>query len=64
MVCQFCSMTVEKTIKKVTGIKAATVDFKQKTATVQFDPAKTGPATVTRAVTEAGFPAAVRRHVR
>lgn len=60
MVCQFCSLTVSKALKKVNGVEEAKVDFKQKTATVKFDPAKTDPAALVKAATDAGFPSTVR----
>jgi periplasmic mercuric ion binding protein len=61
MTCATCRITVEKALKRVPGVASAQVDFEKKTATVEFDPDKVIPATLTKATTDAGFPATVKK---
>ena len=56
LTCSLCSITVEKALQKVAGVVNAKVDLDKKTATVTFDPEKTGPAALVKATTDAGFP--------
>lgn len=56
MYCAACPITVRKALEKVPGVTQAKVDYKTKTATVTFDPAKTKVEDLTRATTEAGYP--------
>ncbi len=60
MTCAACKITVKKALEKVPGVASAQVDFERKTATVQFDSEKVTPATLTKATTDAGFPATVK----
>ena len=59
--CATCKITVKKALEKVPGVASAQVDFEKKTATVQFDPDKVAPAILTKASTDAGFPATVKK---
>jgi len=61
MTCAVCKITVKKALEKVPGVASAQVDFEKKTATVEFDPDKVTPATLTKATTDAGFPATVKK---
>jgi mercuric ion binding protein len=61
MTCATCKITVKKALEKVPGVASAQVDFEKKTATVQFDPDKVAPAILTKASTDAGFPATVKK---
>ena len=61
MTCSACPLTVRKALEKVSGVAKAKIDFETKTATVVFDPAKTGVEALTRATTEAGYPSALVR---
>jgi len=56
MYCEACPYMVKKTIAKVSGVSKVTVSFKEKTAVVVFDDAKTGVDDITNAATKAGFP--------
>lgn len=56
MYCAACPITVRKALEKVPGVAQAKVDYKTKTATVTFDPAKTKVEDLTWATTEAGYP--------
>ena len=56
MYCEACPFMVKKTIEKVSGVSKVTVSFKEKTAVVVFDDARTQVNDLTSAVTKAGFP--------
>jgi len=60
MTCKFCPITVRKALLKVPGVIEAKSDFASKTATVTFDPEKTGLSDLTQATANAGYPSTVR----
>lgn len=60
MTCPTCPITVRRAMSRVDGVKAVSVDFDAKTATVIFDPSKTNVAVIAAASTNAGYPARVR----
>lgn len=47
-----CAKVIEKKLANMEGIKAATVDFESKTATIEFDDARQNPETITKTVEE------------
>src|SRR5690606_26452636 len=47
-----CAKVIESKLAKLDGVKAATVDFESKTATVEFDDARQTPETITKTVEE------------
>lgn len=47
-----CAKVIESKLAKMDGVKAATVDFESKTATVEFDDAKQNTETITKMVEE------------
>lgn len=55
MVCGACAARVGRIATQVDGVHDATVDREQGRAQVVYDPARTSPATVARAIAEAGF---------
>lgn len=57
MTCESCANTVEKALKKVDGVKKATVNLSEKTATVVLANTKSTTSTLIRAVSDAGFTA-------
>lgn len=61
MTCEVCPITVEKSLKKVSGVSAAQVDFDKKTATVTYDPDQVQPDVLIRATTNAGYPSTVQK---
>lgn len=61
MTCEVCPITVKKALERVPGVKAVTVDFAKKTATVTFDPDQTTSAALTNATTNAGYPSMVQK---
>jgi periplasmic mercuric ion binding protein len=56
MTCGTCPIVVRKALERVPGVRAASVDFDKKTATVTFDPDRVKPTALTEATTNAGFP--------
>ena len=62
MTCAACPITVRKALSHVAGVAQSTVDMQSHTATVTFDPGKTAPEALAKAVSEAGFPAKVLRN--
>jgi mercuric ion binding protein len=61
MTCSLCPVTIKKSLEKVTGVSAVTIDFGKKTATVTYDPDKTTPDALAEATTEAGYPSTVKQ---
>lgn len=60
MTCNTCPITVRKALEKVDGVKQTKVDYDSKTATVEYDDAKTNPKQLTEATTNAGYPSKVK----
>lgn len=61
MTCELCTITVKKSLEKVSGVSSVNVDFDKKTATVTYDPDKAQQDELTKATTNAGYPSAVQR---
>ena len=61
MTCALCPITVKKSLQQVPGVADAKVDLDQKTATVNFDPARTSAAVLVRATTNAGYPSTLHK---
>lgn len=57
MTCATCPITVKKAMSAVHGVRSVNIDFKSKTATVEFDPKATNSAAIAAASTNAGYPA-------
>lgn len=57
MTCAACPITVKKAMSRVDGVESVSVDFKEKTATVLFDPDTTTSDVIAKASTAVGFPA-------
>ena len=60
MTCAACSITIEHALKKVPGVTGQRIDAKSATVMVTYNPAVTSIAIVSRAITNAGFPAKAR----
>ena|SRR6516164_9584700 len=60
MYCADCPFIVRKILEAVPGVSKAVVSYKDKTAVVTYDDARTDVTTLTRATTEAGYPSALR----
>src|SRR5947209_15071447 len=57
MTCASCAMRIEKGLKKVPGVKDASVNFASEQATVTYDPAQTGPEQMMQKVDAVGYKA-------
>jgi mercuric ion binding protein len=58
MYCAACPHTVKASLEAVPGVTKVSVSYKDKTAIVIFDDAKTGVSALTTATTNAGYPSA------
>jgi mercuric ion binding protein len=56
MYCAACPHTVKSSLQSVPGVKAISVSYKNRTAVVTFDDAKTNVKALTTATTNAGYP--------
>ncbi len=56
MYCAACPHTVKSALQSVPGVKAVSVSFKDKTAIVTFDDAKTDLRDLLAATANAGYP--------
>src|SRR5260221_13164701 len=57
MTCASCAMRIEKGLKKVPGVKDASVNFATEQASVTYDPAQTGPEQLIQKVKAVGYTA-------
>src|SRR6478735_463641 len=60
MTCASCVRRIEKTLTRVDGVVAASVNLANETATVSYDPAFTSLDALTAAVAKSGYTAAPR----
>lgn len=58
MYCAACPHTVKASLEAVPGVKQAVVSYKEKTAVVTYDDARTDVPALTAATTNAGYPSA------
>jgi mercuric ion binding protein len=58
MYCDACPLIVRKSLEAVPGVAKVTVSFKDKSAIVTYDDAKTNVNGLTAATTKAGYPSA------
>lgn len=56
MYCAACPQTVKASLQAVPGVKQAFVSYKEKTAVVTYDDAKTDVKALITATTNAGYP--------
>jgi mercuric ion binding protein len=61
MNCTLCPISVKKALERVPGVVEAKADLASKTAEATIDPKRTSPAALSKAVSNAGYPATVRR---
>jgi P-type Cu+ transporter len=55
MTCANCAGTVERTLRKTSGVSEASVSYASERATVRFDPVAVSPDELVRAVERAGY---------
>jgi mercuric ion binding protein len=60
MTCAACPITVKTALKRVSGVSDVKVDYKTGIAEVNYDPNKTSPDELAKAITSVGFPTSVR----
>jgi periplasmic mercuric ion binding protein len=60
MYCADCPFIVKKSLEGVPGVAKAVVSFKDRTAIVTFDDARTDINALTNATTKAGYPSTPR----
>ena len=61
MNCSLCPVSVKKALERVPGVLEAKADLATKSAEAKYDPEKVSPETLARAVTNAGYPATLRK---
>ncbi len=61
MSCASCASSISTALKKVDGVKEASVDVKGGTATIQCEAGKADPSALTAAVEKAGYTASVKQ---
>ena len=59
MSCGGCVRSVETALKQIAGVGAVSVDLAKGKASVEYDPAKTTPDALKKAVDAAGYPATI-----
>lgn len=57
MDCEGCAKGLTNKLKSTPGVTSATIDFKSKSATVSYDPAKVKPDTLIETAKKAGYTA-------
>ncbi len=55
MTCANCAMNIERSVKKLDGIKVANVNFASEQANIEFDPQKTAIPQIIEKIEKAGF---------
>ena len=60
MTCASCAMRIEKGLKKVPGVRDASVNFATEQATVTYDPTQTGPVQMMQKVEAEGYKATLQ----
>jgi len=60
MSCAMCKFTIKKALSSVEGTKQVIVNYEDKTAEVIFNPHKTNSDALIKAITNAGYPAAIQ----
>lgn len=61
MNCALCPLTVRKALERVPGVIEARATYEPKRAEVIYDPDKVSPEALAKAVSDAGYPATIRK---
>ena len=61
MTCKFCPITIRKALEKLPGVVEVKSEFKTKTATVTFDPAKINIETLIKTTANAGYTSTLKK---
>jgi periplasmic mercuric ion binding protein len=57
VVCDMCKETIETALAYEKGVKSSNLDVKKKTITVKYNPEKTTPEQIRKAISESGYDA-------
>jgi mercuric ion binding protein len=60
MTCSLCPVAVKKALERVPGVIEAKADYATRSAEAKYDPDRTSPEGLAKAVTAAGYQATVR----
>ncbi len=61
MNCSLCPISVKKALERVPGVLEAKADLATRSAEATFDPDRATPEALARAVSDAGYPASIRK---
>lgn len=61
MTCSLCPITVRKALERVPGVLEAKADYATQRAEAKYDPDRTSPQALAKAVSDAGFTATVKQ---
>jgi mercuric ion binding protein len=61
MTCSLCPITVRKALERVPGMLEAKADYATRRAEAKYDPDRTTPQALVKAVNDAGFTATVQQ---
>mgnify|MGYP001565551889 FL=1 len=61
MYCAMCPVSIKAALNKVNGVIKTAASYDTKEAVVSFDDAKTNVEALTKATTDAGYPATVKK---
>jgi mercuric ion binding protein len=61
MNCSLCPISVKKALEKVPGVVEVRAELATKSAEATYDPDRTSPEALARAVANAGYPASIRK---
>jgi mercuric ion binding protein len=61
MNCALCPLTVRKALERLPGVIEARATYAPKRAEVTYDPDKVTPEALAKAVSDAGYPARIRK---
>ena len=59
--CSLCPISVKKALERVPGVLEAKADLATRSAEATFDPDRASPEALAKAVTNAGYPASIRK---
>ena len=60
MTCSLCPITVRKALERVPGVLDANADYAARRAEAKYDPDRTSPEALAKAVRNAGFAVTVK----
>lgn len=61
MNCSLCPISVKKALERMPGVLEAKADLATKSAEATYDPDRASPEALARAVSNAGYPASIRK---